>query len=148
MRMTDYIDKTKTTAEILRDWRDQQWKAETGRERLAEIDTRLLRVTGRTGGTPVSGGGGNRAEEALTAGLAQKEIVTRGYNMARDYLRELMPCWERLSEEEQFMLTVRYIDQLEGNGIPLIMEKYHISRSEAYRRSDAALNRLSKLLFW
>jgi hypothetical protein len=148
MRMTDYIDRTKTTAEILRDWRDQQWKAETGRERLAEIDTRLTRVTGRTGGTPVSGGGGNRTEEALAAALTQKEIVTRGYTMARDYLRELTPCWERLSEEERFMLTVRYIDQLEGNGIPLIMEKYHISRSEAYRRSEAALNRLSRLLFW
>ena len=148
MRMTDYIDRNKTTADILRDWRDQNWKAETGREQLEEINARLTRVTGHLGSTPVTGGGGNKVEEAMVAALAKKEIVTRGYDMARDYLRELTPCWERLSEEERYMLTVRYIDREEGNGIPLIMERYHISRSEAYRRSEAALNRLSKLLFW
>ena len=115
---------------------------------LAEINARLTRVTGRLGSTPVTGGGGNKVEETMVAALAKKEIVTRGYDMARDYLRELTPCWERLSEEERYMLTVRYIDREEGNGIPLIMERYHISRSEAYRRSEAALNRLSKLLFW
>ena len=148
MRMTDYIDRNKTTADILRDWRDQSWKAETGRERLAEINARLTGVTSRLGSTPVTGGGTNKVEEALAVGLAKKEIVARGYDMARDYLRELTPCWERLSEEERYMLTVRYIDREEGNGIPLIMERYHISRSEAYRRSEAALNRLSRLLFW
>ena len=145
MRMTDYIDKTKTTVDILRDWRDQQWKAENGRERLAEINARLTSVTGRM--SPVVSGG-NRSGDAMAEGLAKKEIVARGYDMARDYLRELTPCWERLSEEEQYMLTVRYIDHDEGNGIGQIMEKYHVSRSEAYRRSDAALSRLSKLLFW
>ena len=145
MRMSDYIDKTKTTADILRDWRDQQWKAENGRERLAEINARLNSVTGRVGAVVSSG---SRNVDAMAEGLAKKEIVARGYDMARDYLRELLPCWERLSEEEQYMLTVRFIDRDEGNGIGRIMDKYHVSRSEAYRRSDAALNRLSKLLFW
>ena len=148
MRMTDYIDCCKTTEDILRDWRDQHWKEENARARLAEIEARLTGTTGLPGRAPVSGGGDNRREAALAAGLTQKEIVTRSYNMARDYLRELLPCWERLSEEEKFMLTVRYVDRDEKNGIRRIMDEYHISRSEAYRRSDAALNRLSKLLFW
>lgn len=148
MRMTDYIDRQKTTADILRDWHDQQWKAETGRERLREINTRLTSVTARVGSTPVSGGGGNKVEEALVNGLAKKEIAQRGYDMARAYLHELTPCWERLSEDERYVLTVRYIDQEEGGGIQRIMDRYHVSRSEAYRRSDAALSRLSKLLFW
>ena len=88
-------------------------------------------------------------ETALAEELTRKtEIIARGYYMARDYIHELLPCWERLSEEERFMLTVRYIDRDERNGIRQIMEQYHISRSEAYRRSEAALNRLSRLLFW
>ena len=88
-------------------------------------------------------------ETLLAEELTRKtEIVERGYYLARDYLRELTPCWERLSEEEQYMLTVRFIDREEGNGISRLMERYHISRSEAYRRSEAALNRLSRLLFW
>jgi len=149
MRMADYIDKNKTTVDILRDWRDQQWKAEIGRERLAEIDARLHKVTRRPGSRIGKGSLENETETVLAEELTRKtEIIARGYCMARDYVRELMPCWERLSEEERYMLTVRYIDPLEGNGISRIMEKYHISRSEAYRRSEAALNRLSRLLFW
>ena len=148
MRMTDYIDCCKTTEDILRDWRDQHWKEENARSRLAEIEARLTGTTGLPGRAPVSGGGDNRREAALASGLSQKEIVTRSYNMARDYLRELLPCWERLSDEEKFMLTVRYVDRDEKNGIRRIMDEYHISRSEAYRRSEAALTRLSKLLFW
>lgn len=148
MRMTDYIDRNKATEDILRDWRDQHWKAESAPERLAEIQARLTTSTTRVDALGIHTGGQNGREAALAAGLTQKEIVTRGYRMAKDYLRELLPCWERLSPEEQFMLTVRYVDREEKNAIRRIMDEYHISRSEAYRRSEAALNRLSKLLFW
>ena len=149
MRMTDYIDRNKTTVDILRDWHDQQWKAEIGREQLAEIDARLHRVTAKPGGGIGRGSLENGVEAALAQELTRKtEIIARGYYMARDYVRELQPCWERLSEAERFMLTARYIDRDEKYGIQRIMNEYHISRSEAYRRSDAALNRLSKLLFW
>ena len=131
----------------MRDWHDQHWKAETGRERLSAIDDSMIRLTGTLGKTPVQGSG-NHTEEALCAAIDKKNLTEYGYRQAVSYIEELQPCWERLSLDEQFMLYARFVDWDEGSGIKRIMDKYHIGRSEAYRRSDEALKRLSSLIFW
>lgn len=146
--LIDYVDPVKATIAILKDWRDQEWKATNGRDQIEEIYTRLTSTTSHLGSTPVTGGGGNKVESAMTEGIHQKEIAEHGYLKAREYMGEISPCWERLTEDERYMLMVRFIDHAEGDGIARIMSRYCVSRTEAYRKSDAALRRLSKLMFW
>lgn len=146
--LSDYIDPVKTTIAILKDWRDTEWKLENSREQIEEIETRLTSTTYRAGSTPVSGGGGNKVEQALVAGISQKEIAERGYTKASEYMQGIRPAWERLTEEEKYMLTVRFVDHEEGDGIKRIMDRFYVSKSEAYNMSNAALNRLAKLIFW
>ena len=148
MSKMDYIDVRRATIAMLRDFRDQQWKLERMPERIREIDERLRAVRSPSAeATPVHGGG-NRLEESLCAAIDQKDIAVRDLNQAQEYTRDFMPCWERLTEDERFILTAHFIDRDEGGGIQTIMRKYHIEKSEAYRRSDDALERLSKLLYW
>lgn len=146
--LIDYVDPVKTTIAILKDWRDQEWKATNGLEQVEEIETRLTSTTSHMGSTPVTGSGGNRVEAAMAEGIHQKEIAEHGFLKAREYMGEIAPCWERLTEDERYMLMVRFIDYAEGDGIKRIMNRYNIEKTEAYNKSNAALTRLSKLIFW
>ena len=145
MRLEDYFDTSKAAAAALRDWHDQDWKRAEGRDRVTELDAKLLRRVGAHDRTRVGGGGEGDARESV---IDKKDAAARGYRRAADYFLELTPAWERLEPEERFMLTARFVDRDEGGGIERIMEKLHVGRTEAYRRSELALQRLAKLLFW
>lgn len=145
--LIDYIEPVKVTKAILRDWRDQEWKATNGKDQIEEIETRLTKTTPNIGSTPVMGGGGNKIETAMTDGIHKKEIVEHGYIKAREYMGEIAPCWNRLTEE-RYMLMARFIDHVEGDGIKRIMDRYSIEKTEAYNKSNAALKHLAKLIFW
>lgn len=87
-------------------------------------------------------------EDRLCKSIDQKAVAMHGLKKAREYERDISMCWQRLTEEERFCLTARFIDHEEGNGIAKIMNRLNVEKSEAYNRSNAALERLSKLLFW
>lgn len=147
MKLLSYIDRRKTTIAILRDWRDQQWKVANGKERVAAINDRMISISPRLGKDPVQGGG-CKTEEMLCAAIDQKTVAEYGKNEAERYFDEIAPCWERLTEDERFMLTVRYVDRDEREGIRRIMERFDVEKTKAYDLSNAALERLTKLLFW
>ena len=46
------------------------------------------------------------------------------------------------------MLTVRFVDQGEDNGIKQIMDRFQYEKTKAYKMSNAALEKLAKLIFW
>lgn len=147
---TKYIVKRRDqlTRDVLYDWRDMEWKVTNGRAQVEEIETLLTSTTSHLGSTPVSGGGGNKVETAMTEGIHKKDIAENGFKEACEYMAWVTPCWERLTEDERYMLMVRFIDHSEGDGIKRIMNRYCIEKTEAYTRSNAALTRLAKLLFW
>lgn len=148
--LIDFVEERREqiTIDILKAWRDMEWKATNGRDQVEEIETRLTSTTSHLGSTPVSGGGGNKVESAMAEGIHQKEMAEHGYHKAKEYMGQITPCWERLTEDERYMLMVRFIDHAEGDGIKRIMNRYCIEKTEAYTRSNAALKRLAKLIFW
>lgn len=148
MGAIDYIDTEKTAIRILKDWLDQHWKLETAAKRIEEIDDRMLSSRSSFSSASPVQGGANRTEDKLCNAIDRKTAALYGLKKATEYDRDVSCCWERLTEEEQFCLSARFIEHEEGNGIGRIMQRFNIERSEAYRRSDAALKRLAKLLFW
>lgn len=141
-----YIDTERTTISILRAYHDQQWKLENDLRRIKELSDDLATPHAMSA-TPVHGGG-SRREEMLVDQIDRKAVLEKGYQQAKEYMSEFKPCWERLTEEEREILRLRFVECLDGNGIPHIMEKYHIGKTEAYNRSNRALRRLSILLLW
>lgn len=148
MGAIDYFDTKKTAVKILKDWRDQHWKLENAPQQISELNERLYSIKSTSSNpTPVQGGA-NRTEENLCVGIDKKELLQHGLEKANEFYLDVMPAWERLTDDERFCLTARFIDYAEGRGIQQIMERYCIERSEAYRRSDAALEHFSSILFW
>jgi hypothetical protein len=147
MSLIDYIDTDKTTVSILRDWNDQHWKFDFNKDRIEEISSRLTSISSRADKVMVSGGGADMDDKYASV-IDKKTVLEHGYQLASEYKSELMPCWNRLTPDEQFMLVCRFIDRDETRGIDAIMAKYFIGKTEAYNRSNAALQRLSKLIFW
>lgn len=147
MGLVDYIDRERAVINALKDWHDQHWKLETAKERIDTINGRMYSTRSSCSSTPVKGGA-SRTEENLCSAIDQKEIALRGIEKAQEYVEDISPFWARLSPDEQFCLTVRFIDHEEGDGIKRIMERFCVERSEAYRRSDAALKHLTFLAFW
>lgn len=148
MRKYDYIDTERATIKILRDWYDQHWKLENSSERISELNKRMRAVKiVSIDSVPVQGGA-NKAEENLCTLIDRKALLEKEYCGAREYDEEVSVCWDRLTPDEQKILEYRWIDHENGNGIQRIMQEFNIEKSEAYRRCDTALKRLSKLLFW
>lgn len=145
-KLIGYIDRPRATIAILRDYRDQLWKLENDPRRIREIEEAVASPRGMS--AAAVRGGGSRFEEHLCAAIDKKDVLREGQRQAKEYKAEFMPCWARLTDEERDMLTLRFVDYREGNGIKAIMEKYNVSKSEAYNRSNEALSRLTKLLFW
>jgi len=148
VKLLEYFNREGATVSILRDFNDQAWKLENDAQRISELDSEMTAVRGAAlSPTPVQGGG-TRMEDMLVNTIDKKAVYEHGYKQAEEYHRELLPAWERLTDAERFMLKARYVNNDEYNGISAIMEYYHISRTEAYNRSNKALRRLTKLLFW
>jgi|AGTN01.2.fsa_nt_gi hypothetical protein len=147
MSLIDYLDKEKATKEILRDWNDQRWKFDFSKGKIEELESRLTSTITRLDKPMVSSSGAD-TEEKLAAVIDKKTVIEHGYKLASEYIRDLQPCWSRLTDEERYMLVCRFVDRDETRGVDAIMAKFYISKSEAYRRSNAALQRLAKLIFW
>lgn len=144
----NYLDTRRATIKMLRAYRDMQWKASHGQDRVKEIRSRLESLPATLGKTPVSGGSGNKAEEALIAGIDQITVAERGYLEAEEFIQTVDACMGQLTKADRRTLELRYIDYLESGGISRIMDEFNISQREAYRRSDEALEKLKTLLFW
>lgn len=146
MGAIDYLDTEKATIKMLKNWYDQNWKLERGEERIAEINRRMYSYKSISDSTPVQGGD-SKMEASLCNSIDQKTAALHGIKKAKEYKKDIEECWDRLTNEERYCLLVRFVDD-EPNGIGKIMEKYHISKTEAYNRSNDALSRLAGLIYW
>lgn len=145
--LTEYIDRERATIAILKDYRDVEWKKSTGKEKLRQVDEQLYKIGSSFGSSPVQGGA-PKIQERWCAAIDEKAVLEKGAKMAEEYFEELEPCISRLTDEERSMIFLRWIDCEERDGIQAIMDTFHVAKTEAYKRSNAALSRLAKLIFW
>ena len=143
-----YLDTRKATIAALRDWHIQHWKAEQGREYIKRINEQLISVPLGMGEVCPSTRYAKNTEASFTRQFDKKDLVMRSYEQSFEYVEKMDRCWETLSERQQKLLTLRYIDHEERDGISKIMSIFNVSKSEAYRMSDAALTKLQKELYW
>jgi len=149
---SDYLDTDKDTSKatinILEDWLNQKLKCDAGMTKIKDINARLAGKTSKLGTEPVSGGGGNKTEDQWCDGIDRKMKAEAEYFKAYDFLHNLLPLWGKLSNNERSLLIARYVKHEECIGIQLIMQEMRVTKKEAYKRSDAALEHLAKIIFW
>ncbi len=142
-----YLDTKRATIAVLRDLRTQQWIAEHSKEQISYIDRQLIAIPTGMGEVRSSAPYSGNSETARAKKLDKKTLVVRKYEKACEFIQEFEPGWVQLSRQEQDLLTFRFIDHEEKDGIQKIMHTYCVSKSEAYRMSNNALEKLAKLLF-
>lgn len=147
MSIFSYLDIRLATKKLLRGWHDRIFKIEHNNERIEEIRTRLTKSTQNMSASPVRGGG-SKAEDNLINGLDRIDRLIAELNEADDVQQELEHCWVRLTPEERQILREMFIDNEDRQGISRVKDFLCVEKSEAYKRVNDALDRLSHLLYW
>ncbi len=145
--MIKYFDIADTAERILKDYRDQEWSLTYCKQQIRYLEAKAERIT-----SDISKSGHGRAygnEAHFTDTVAEIDIYKQKYADAVDYFKGFNPAWEKMTEDEQSLLTARYIDKyMESGSMKRIMQEMHLSKTQAYKLSDDALNKFARYLFW
>ncbi|MBQ4093778.1 MAG: hypothetical protein IJC61_01915 [Oscillospiraceae bacterium] len=148
MGLIDYLDRKRAAVAALRDYEDMRWKMERAGSVIEAANDRMTSLPSMSSGVSVQGGESGR-QGLLDSQIDRKRAAEHGLRCAQEYFREFIPAWERLTPQEQALLRLRYVEYpRDSRWVDVVRERYNIERSEAYRRSDEALDRLAKLMFW
>ncbi len=146
MLLMNYLDRVSATKKILRSWYDIQFNIGQNREKIARISARLTRTTGNHGMTPVKGG--RTTNDDLIDGIAGRDKLAAQQKELTDLQETVTAAMDHLTEEQRFLLRCMFIDNEAHDGIIKIQNELYIQKSEAYRRTNEALERLASLLYW
>ena len=127
----------------LRKWKDYQYRLETAGEELLRLDEYMTSYPATLGSTPVQGGASKR-EDLLVNTIDAKTLVEEGLRAAHEYFTEILPAWRNLTDKERYMIKTRWIDN-DGRGIQDIMSRLKCEKSDAYTKSNAALDRFASM---
>ena len=82
----------------------------------------------------------NSTEEYFTILIHKKELVQRQINVCQDILQRVDDTLKRLTEDEQKILQLAYIDR-KAYYVLKVKEHFYVQESQAYRLINNALNR-------
>ena len=144
-----YLDKRSAAANALKDYVHMDFIIRSHPDRTLESHSRMtaIHVPGLSGmphhSDPLA------AETQLVAAIDEIDIAQERYRQALEYMEWFQPAWERLKEDEQFVLEEFYQDADERtvDGVLSICNHFHIERSSAYNKKNRALAKLALLLY-
>lgn len=142
----DYLDPIGSTRKYLKAWPILERTVKSGDARLAELDAKMTAFGSQSDGPRVSGGGENGQENRLIMLIDAKEKIEAKINDAKEKLIVLNSAYEELQFEDRAVLHYAFHD--ENASASKVAEELHISRSEAYRQINTAVNHLSHILYW
>lgn len=147
MSVFSYLDITQATKKILREWRDREFLISSANEKVQRIRDSLTRTTAAADPNPVKGGSSSR-EEKLVNAIDRIDRITKEFHEAEATQEEVLRAWVMLTDEEQTILTFMFIENEDHLGATRVKERFCIEKTEAYKRTSTALERLAHLLFW
>lgn len=89
------------------------------------------------------------AEERIAGSIDEIDVLKERYRQAVEYMGWFGPAWERLTDEDRYVLESFYGDKGSyGSGTAEYIAGYlGVEQATAYRRRNRALDRLTVLLF-
>lgn len=123
-------------------------KLKDSSEKIAEIDSRLFSVSS-PGTSPVQGGA-NRREDMLCGCIDRKYLEEMRRFEAEEYFKDATPAWEVLSDEDKWVLTIRFVEKNAydvKSPVQKVMEHFHCERSRAFEMISEALERFARALY-
>ena len=144
-----YLDKRSAAVNAIKDRSNMQYIIDHTDDEIKEERSRMgnLRSPAMDGMPHASDPGAG--EDRLISGIEEIDILKERYRQALEYMDWFSPAWERLDENERYVLETFYGEDNEygDSVVTLIMDRYGIEKSSAYRRKNRALNHLTLLLY-
>jgi len=135
----------KAAAHVLQDWYIMEERLDEAPEKIWLAMERMTSLRGFNSATPVQGGG-NKREEMLVQSIDSKMLAEKGAEDARAYFACVMPAWNSLTPDEQYVLRERFIEG--GNGLQRIMHRKNVEKTAAYNMCNSALKKFRRKIFW
>ena len=85
-------------------------------------------------------------ENRLINTIDEIDVLKERYRQAKEYMDWFKPAWEKLSEDEQYILETFYIIK-SFSAVGVVAEHFGVERSSAYKKKDRALNHLTMMLY-
>ena len=144
-----YLDKKTAAVDALKDYASMEFIIQNHRGDLEEIRTKMTSLPSASlSGLPAEKNP-KAGEARLAASLDEIDVLKERYRRALEYMEWFQPAWEKLTDDEQFILTEFFVreDITKTDAILNIGEHLNIERTHVYRRKDKALDHFSLLLY-
>lgn len=144
-----YLDKRSATIEAIRDYSSMEFIIANTDEKIRAEHDKMSGLGSPKYSDMLTGAHNNTAgEDRIIDGIDKIDVLKERYRQAVEYMDWFQPSWDKLSNDEQYVLKTFYEDNLDVTGnIYEICEHYNIERSSAYNRKNRALDHLQTMLF-
>lgn len=144
-----YLDKKSAAVEALKDYASMEYIINNHSDEMLMARTNMTAIPSAalTGlphqRNPYSG------EARLAASLDEIDVLRERYRRALEYMEWFRPAWDALTDDERFILTEFFLreDINKTEAIGNISDRLYIERSWVYKKKDAAITRLTLLLY-
>jgi hypothetical protein len=143
-----YLDKRGAAVDALKDFASMEYIIANHAEDEAAIREDMTAIGSPALGGQPSGHNPHAGEARLAAQLDEIDVLKERYRQALAYMAWFGPAWEKLSEDDRFVLTAFY--QHEGkqeDAVGEICDRFFIERSSAYNKKNRAIAKLTLLLY-
>ena len=146
--MWKYLDKQAAVIQVLKDFDNMQFIIDNTDDDIRMEESRLVGI-----GSPNMDGmphahNPQAGEERIINSLEKIDTLKERYRQAVEYMNWFLPAWEKLSEDEQFVLDVFYRQNEYGaEAAKAVCEYFSVERNTAYKKKSRALDRLVLLLY-
>lgn len=143
-----FVDWHRATVNAIRAYQDMDYILSTSSDLASDLEDRLTKPGGSNVDRQPVSGGGSRTEDSWAYCIDQLDTLESKRKKAQEYMDWFRPAWGRLTEEERIVLEEHYmIQRIGGRWMESAANRLHIERSSVYRLNDAAVDRLSSLLY-
>ena len=86
-------------------------------------------------------------ENQILGRLGEINVLEERLRQATEFVTWFQPAWDRLSEEERFILSAFFKEPMSGSPVAAVCEELHLEKSRVYQKREAALAHLTTLLY-
>ena len=143
-----FLDKRKATINAMEAYDSMDFIVRNSNDEIAAVRAKMEGV-----GSPNLDGlphahNPQAAEDRMLKGIEEIDTIKERYRQAVEYMGWFKPAWDRLTDEERFVLDVFYKDAEDCDGpAMMVADHFGIERSSAYNRKNRALDHLTMLLY-
>ncbi|WP_418790930.1 hypothetical protein [Phosphitispora sp. TUW77] len=143
-----YLDKKLAAINALKDYSNMEYIIEHTDTDIAAIHEKIESPKSSILTGMPKANNPKATEERLASCIDEINVLKERYRQALEYMEWFKPAWGALTEDEQFILTEFFVEDVrKTEAINNIGEKLFLERAQVYRRKDKALNHLALLLY-